>query len=41
MCNITEIEGFRRLIFTNEDVKSIGVHGTGGTGKERNLIPEF
>lgn len=39
MCDITEIEGFRRkLNFTNEDVKSIRVDGK---GKERNLIPEL
>ena len=36
MCDITEIEGFRRkLNFTNEDVKSIRVDGK---GEERNLI---
>lgn len=39
ICDITEIEGFRRrLNFTDEDVKSLRVDGK---GKEKNLIPEL
>lgn len=39
ICDITEIEGFRRrLNFTDEDVKSLRVDIK---GKEKNVIPEL